>query len=71
MKSVKEIRADLGMTQQQFSEAFGIPKRTIESWEMGVRTPPPYVIRLLNLAAAVYRQDPRATDQRPPRSTEQ
>lgn len=66
MKSVKEIRADLGMTQAQFSEAFGIPKRTIQEWETGRRTPPPYVIRLINLAAAVY----PATDPRPPRSTE-
>lgn len=70
MKSIKEVRAELGMTQQKFSDTFGIPKRTIESWEMGIRTPPPYVIRLLNLAAAVYRQDPRATDPHPPRSTE-
>lgn len=70
MKSVKEIRADLGMTQQQFSDAFGIPLNTIKAWEGNHRTPPPYVIRLLNLAAAVYRQDPRATDPRPPRSTE-
>lgn len=66
MKSVKEIRADLGMTQQQFSEAFGIPRRTIQQWEEDRRTPPPYVIRLLNLAAAVY----PATDPHPPRSTE-
>jgi DNA-binding transcriptional regulator YiaG len=70
MKTVKEIRADLGMTQAQFSEAFGIPPRTIQDWENNRRTPPPYVIRLLNLAAAVYRQDQRATDPRPPRSTE-
>jgi len=70
MKSVKEIRADLGMTQQKFSDYFGIPKRTIQDWERGLRTPPTYVIRLLNLAAAVYRQDPRATDPLPQRSTE-
>jgi DNA-binding transcriptional regulator YiaG len=24
-----------------------IPKRTIEAWEMGVRTPPPYVQRFV------------------------
>lgn len=70
MKSIKEIRADLGMTQQQFSDSFGIPKITVQAWENNRRTPPPYVIRLLNLAAAVYRQDPRATDPLPPRSTE-
>lgn len=67
MKSVKEIRAELGMTQQQFSDAFGIPKRTVQDWEGDRHLPPDYVIRLLNLAAAVY----PATDPHPPRSTEQ
>jgi putative transcriptional regulator len=70
MKTVKEIRTDLGMTQAQFAEAFGIPKRTVQAWEGDQRTPPPYVIRLLNLAAAVYRQDQRATDPHPPRPKE-
>lgn len=31
----RELRKESGMTQQAFSEYFGIPKRTIESWESG------------------------------------
>ena len=31
--TIKELRTASGMTQQQFSEYFHIPKRTIENWE--------------------------------------
>lgn len=42
-----EIRTLSGLTQQAFSEKYGIPKRSIENWEGGKRTPPEYVISLL------------------------
>jgi len=42
-----EIRTLSGLTQQAFSEKYGIPKRSIENWEGGKRTPPEYVINLL------------------------
>lgn len=42
-----EIRALSGLTQQAFSEKYGIPKRSIENWEGGKRNPPAYVISLL------------------------
>lgn len=42
-----EIRTLSGLTQQAFSEKYGIPKRSIENWESGKRTPPEYVIKLL------------------------
>ena len=37
---IKQMRKESGMTQAQFSEYFGIPKRTIEEWERGARKPP-------------------------------
>jgi DNA-binding transcriptional regulator YiaG len=43
----KELRQKSGMTQQQFADYFGIPKRTIESWDEGLRNPPPYVLDLI------------------------
>ena len=43
----KELRTLSGMTQAEFAEYFGIPKRTIENWDNEVRTPPEYVIALL------------------------
>lgn len=45
--NIKELRTKSGMTQAQFSEYFGIPKRTIENWEGGQRKCPQYVIDLI------------------------
>lgn len=45
--TIKHIRYRTGMTQKSFSEFFGIPTRTIESWEMGERKCPSYVLELI------------------------
>lgn len=45
--TIKELRTACGMTQQAFSDYFGIPKRTIEDWENNRRTPPEYVVKLI------------------------
>nr|DAK54666.1 MAG TPA: putative transcriptional regulator [Caudoviricetes sp.] len=42
---VKALRGN--MTQQEFSKAYGVPIRTLQSWEMGERVPPAYVLDLL------------------------
>lgn len=44
---MKEIRKMTGYTQEQFAKAYGIPYRTIKSWELGDRVPPSYVLNLL------------------------
>ena len=44
---IKEARQAAGLTQQEMSARFGIPKRTIENWEAEVRTPPEYIESLL------------------------
>lgn len=43
----KELRKASGMTQKDFSEYFGIPKRTIESWETEDRKCNDYIINLM------------------------
>lgn len=43
----KELRKQSGMTQQQFADYFGIPKRTIENWEAGVNKCPQYLLDLM------------------------
>lgn len=45
--TIKEARLSAGLTQQRMSEVFEIPKRTIENWETGTRTPPTYVEKLI------------------------
>ena len=45
--TIKELRTASCMTQQQFSEYFNIPKRTIENWEGGKRQCPEYLLELI------------------------
>ena len=45
--TIKEMRGMLGLSQAQFSQRYGIPKRTIGNWETGSRTPPEYFRALL------------------------
>ena len=45
--TVKELRKASGMTQQQFGDYFGIPKRTIQNWEAGVNKCPEYLLKLM------------------------
>lgn len=48
--TIKELRSITGLSQQAFSDKYNIPKRSIENWESGKRTPPEYVINLLERA---------------------
>lgn len=43
---LKEMRKEANMTQKDFAGYFGIPIRTIEDWERGIRHMPDYVLRL-------------------------
>lgn len=44
---LKAARAATGMSQQAMADRMLIPKRTIEDWEAGRRTPPEYVQRFV------------------------
>ena len=43
MNRIKEYRTKTNMTQSDLSYYLGIPKRTIEDWEVGKRNPAPWV----------------------------
>lgn len=45
--TIKEARLAAGLSQQKMSDIMGIPKRTIENWETGQRTPPEWAERLV------------------------
>lgn len=47
MKSVKELRSEMGLSQQKFGKKFGIPRRTVENWESGSTKASDYVLELL------------------------
>lgn len=42
-----KIRKDLGLTQKDFGELFGIPQNNISMWENYKSTPPRYVITMI------------------------
>ena len=48
---VKNIRADIGMSQNEFASAFGISVSTLRHWERGDRTPHGPARVLLNVVA--------------------
>lgn len=62
MNNIKEMRKALKLTQADFSEIFGIPKRTLEDWEAGRRQPAPYVEHLLRLSCEAVMKDDRKRD---------
>ena len=45
--SISELRSLAGISRPEFSRRYGVPIRTLEDWEAGRRTPPEYVISLL------------------------
>ena len=47
MKPIKEARKAAGLSQQGVTDALGIPKRTLQDWESGKRTPPEWAEALV------------------------
>ena len=45
--TIKELRKMTGLTQEKFGEYFGIPRRTIQNWELGMRECPDYLLDLM------------------------
>ncbi|MBV1915072.1 MAG: helix-turn-helix domain-containing protein [Pseudomonadales bacterium] len=48
---VKNIRANVGMSQNEFASAFGISVSTLRHWERGDRKPQGPALVLLNVVA--------------------
>lgn len=44
---IKAARKQAGLTQNQMQEYYGIPLRTLQTWEAGERTPPEYTVTTL------------------------
>ena len=47
MSDIKKAREKLGISQRELGKRLGIPKRTIENWEVGKRKPPAWAERLI------------------------
>lgn len=47
-KTIKALRSETGLSQTEFGKRLGgIPIRTIQNWESGVRTPPAWAVELI------------------------
>ena len=55
--TIKELRDLLNVSRAEFSRRYGIPSRTLEDWEKGKRTPPPYVVTLLERVVTEDKQN--------------
>lgn len=47
MPTIKELRELAGMSRAQFCEFFSIPYRTLQDWELGNRSCPEYLLKLI------------------------
>lgn len=45
--NIKEAREAAGLERKELSNLLGIPYRTIQNWELGLRTPEPWLEKLL------------------------
>ena len=44
---LKDLRLASGMNRKEYAEYFEIPYRTIQSWELGDRDCPEYLLKLM------------------------
>jgi DNA-binding transcriptional regulator YiaG len=47
MEQLIQLRKETGMNRKEFCEYFDIPYRTMTDWELGNRTMPDYLLRLM------------------------
>lgn len=47
MSAIRDARKAAGLTQQGVTDALGIPRRTLQDWEAGKRTPPGWAAALV------------------------
>ena len=50
--TIKDLREEMGISRAELSRLSGVPARTIQDWELGVRTPRD-VYQLLRIAKAL------------------
>jgi DNA-binding transcriptional regulator YiaG len=47
VKTVKDLCTEYGYSQTALSKRFGIPLRTVQDWHSERRTPPPYIVSMM------------------------
>ena len=62
MSTIREARQAAGLSQQGVTDALGIPRRTLQDWEAGKRTPPGWAEALVVEKLKRIAQDSQAAD---------
>lgn len=52
----KELRQSSGMSRTEFAKYFNIPYRTVQSWELGDRKCPEYLLKLMHYKLEVEKE---------------
>lgn len=63
-RRIRQLRNKLGLSQDQFARAYGIPLANIRQYEIGRHMPPPAVRAYLDVIAAEPERTARAIAQR-------
>ena len=45
--NIQEIRELLGINKTAFAKRYGIPYRTVQDWELGLRNPPEWLLPIM------------------------
>ena len=56
MTNIKDLRERYQLTRNQFADLFCIPYRTVQSWELELRSCPLYVFRMMEELLEVYKR---------------
>ena len=65
MTTIRDARKAAGLSQQGVTEALGIPKRTLQDWEAGKRTPPGWAEALVIEKLEKLAQDNKKNSENP------
>ena len=65
MTTIKEARRLAGLSQQGVTDTLGIPKRTLQDWESGNRTPPGWAEALVVEKLGKIAQDNKKNSKNP------
>ena len=63
--TIRDARKAAGLSQQGVTEALGIPKRTLQDWESGKRTPPGWAAALVIEKLGKIAQDNKKNSENP------
>ena len=65
MTTIRDARKAAGLSQQGVTDALGIPKRTLQDWEAGKRTPPEWAEALVVEKLEKIAQDNKKNSENP------